>query len=120
MIFSIKDTKASKFLNLMQSENAETFKDDVLLLWTKGVKNMITEFPSRYLLYQIGTFDEDTGVLVGHNPIFVCSALDIKAAYIKSIQENQPSPDIPSFLNENNFTPSPSGNEEPAEHIVVT
>ncbi len=118
MLFSLKDNKAGKFIDLMASENAETFKDDILLLWTKGVSNMITQFPSRYDLYEVGGFDEKSGRLQVQEPCFICNCLDIKDMYIKTIESNQTSVDIPPFLDKskkNTFTPSPSGNEEPAE-----
>ena len=114
-LFSIKDTKANVFMSLVPSVNAETFKDDVLLLWTKGINNMITQFPSRYSLFELAEFDDTTGAIISHTPIYICSAMDVKANYIKSIEENQPAVDIPEFMKKSSFTPSPSGNEEPAE-----
>lgn len=116
-LFSIKDTKANVFMSLVPSVNAETFKDDVLLLWTKGINNMITQFPSRYSLFELAEFDDTTGAIISHTPIYICSAMDIKANYIKSIEENQPAVEIPHFMKQadKSFTPSPSGNEEPSE-----
>lgn len=116
-LFTIRDNKANTFSTLMPSANAETFKDDILLLWTKGINNMITQFPSRFALYELAEYDDITGVVISHSPIFICSALDIKANYLRSVEENQPSVEIPTFVKQANesFTPSPSGNEEPSE-----
>lgn len=116
-LFSIKDTKANVFMSLVPSVNAETFKDDVLLLWTKGINNMITQFPSRYSLFELAEFDDTSGAIISHTPIYICSAMDIKTNYIKSIEENQPAVDIPHFMKQSDisFTPSPSGDEEPSE-----
>lgn len=113
-LFSIKDTKSGSFMSLVPSVNAETFKDDVLLFWTKGVNNMITQFPSRYQLFELAEFDDVIGAITSHTPIYICTALDIKADYLRSIEENQPAVDIPKFMQtpETAFTPSPSGDED--------
>lgn len=41
-------------------------------------KSMMSKHPSDFILYEVGEFDEDSGVIVAHNPIRqVATALEV-------------------------------------------
>lgn len=75
-LYTVKDLKAAYFLDPLMSKNDETAKRSFLKYFNQI--EHIQQYPEDYSIFQIGTFDIDTGEVVGFKePIYVISALEL-------------------------------------------
>ena len=75
-LYSIKDLKATYFLDPLMSKNDETAKRSFLKYFSQ-IEN-IMQYPEDFVIYQIGEFDVDSGKCTGFNePVYVISALEL-------------------------------------------
>ena len=87
MLFSFRDVKTEKFGVLFE---AVTFEDAVRSFCTllkSGSNSLICQYPDDFILYHIGEFDIDSGLLRPlDSPVRVISGLEVsKILYSQSV-----------------------------------
>ena len=55
-----------------------SFGDEVKRVHSEGNPSPLNQHPEDYLLYELGTFDNDTGLLEGQLPRIIASGVDYK------------------------------------------
>jgi len=80
-VYSIYDQKLQEFGQLAVSRNDEAMRRAVLD-GVRGSNSMIEKYPSDYVLYRVGEFDQGTGFLCGFTtpPVLVCNIADLMGA----------------------------------------
>lgn len=68
VVFTVLDSVAGVFCNPYFSNNKFTALRDFCEA-SKDPQSQISKYPSEYVLYEIGNFDEESGVLLPHDKI---------------------------------------------------
>lgn len=79
LVVAVRDTKGNSFGACGLVANAavalRSFTRDI-----NGGDKMCTAYPADHDLYELGTYDTETGVLVGKMPTLIVSGLSVVAA----------------------------------------
>lgn len=79
ILISIFDKKIGRYGPVYNETNLDTAKRQLSVLVNDATsKDMITLFPSDFELYQLGTFNQESGV-IDYKHEFVCNLVDLKA-----------------------------------------
>jgi len=77
MMFAVQDLKAGSWNAPFTAINVETAKRQVVQ-WLLNPQTTIAQFPEDFRLFSIGTYNVDTGYVVGVGPEFICDCLSLK------------------------------------------
>ncbi|AXH73810.1 MAG: nonstructural protein [Microviridae sp.] len=78
VLFSVYDSKSLTYCPPFLSTNAQTAKRDFSIAVIDPT-SAISKAPEDYTLYDIGTFDSDSGLVnPASPPVYICSALQFK------------------------------------------
>ena len=78
-IYSVRDTKSSMFLSLMESNNDDIAKRRFSIS-LQDTNLLMHKFPEDFELYRMGDFDPSDGQIdVLPEPVLVCLGLDLIA-----------------------------------------
>lgn len=90
MLFSMFDTKASVFGALITLENADVARRMFVTSILSGQESPVTQFPDDFILYEMGGFDNSTGIFVIHPaPIKVMTGFEAVEAAKKYVEERE-------------------------------
>ena len=76
-LYAIKDTKLGSFLKLIESDNLPVMTRDLQQV-VMDENSMLSKYPEDYALYQLGTYMETEGKVIGMEPKFCLNISDIK------------------------------------------
>lgn len=85
-LFSFKDLKTGKFMPPFFSNSDEDAKRQCSSI-VNFSNSLICKFPEDYQLYFIGTFSEDTGIIVSVTPELICECSSLKTEKSLSYDE---------------------------------
>ena len=78
--YSLLDTKAQTYTNPFYfAQNGEALRalDGIV----NDGQTQVSKYPEDFQLYKIGTFDDVSGEIKGHEPEFIAKALDFKKGH---------------------------------------
>lgn len=73
VICSVRDITADVYANPFTSQNAQTAMRDFAHA-CRDENSQLFKNPEDFQLFQLGTFDDDLGVIVGHEPKLIANA----------------------------------------------
>lgn len=80
IICSVRDSAIESFANpfciATRASAVRSFGDAVN---RGGADSTLVAHPEHFALYEVGSFDDQTGEIVGCSPVMIISALDLKA-----------------------------------------
>lgn len=102
-IFTVYDKIAREYGQLFILKNQELAIEEITTLFRNGVKCGYTDNPSRYALYELGTYNGDKGLIAGFvGPKLVKNLTSIKDDFMQLVMSQE---------NKYTLPPSPTGNE---------
>lgn len=82
-VFAVRDVKADAYGALI-CVPTQGLAMRAFIEAAADPRGPIAQYPTDYSLYELGTFDPNSGTLIGHKtPIFVSSAIEAKAVKVE-------------------------------------
>ena len=82
-LFALYDSKAQQFMDPFICPNADYARRSVKQLFLNGSKTLITQFPQDFFLYQLGEYNNQTGIITDN---IVC--LNLCSDFVESTQSS--------------------------------
>jgi len=85
-IFAIRDKKADSYMVPFFQHNAPLAMRSVAGAMMDDTTSL-AQYPDDFDLYELGTYDDQSGELVGRAPQFICSARSLVIVPVKEIED---------------------------------
>lgn len=83
VLVSIRDDLTG-YISLVPAPSVEVAKRDFSRICSDSSSLMYSN-PGDYRLYELGSFDSDSGLIISHEPVFVCSGLDFRKEVVTDV-----------------------------------
>ena len=74
-IYAIKDTKVAYNLPFYQHNQAEAQRNFAAAV--RDTNGIMSKNPADFELWKLGTYDDETGLIYGGQPCYICSGMEV-------------------------------------------